>query len=156
MIAIDIPGYGALQLHHLVMDFNGTLAVDGHMVDGVADRLTQLGNHLALHVITADTFGRVQQAASALPCKVHILPQQDQAEGKRDYVHNLGADGIVALGNGRNDRLMLMAAKLGIAVVLAEGAFGQTLSAADIVCTSIDSALDLLCKPLRLTATLRG
>jgi soluble P-type ATPase len=156
MMAIDIPGYGRLQLDHLVMDFNGTLAVDGYMIDGVAARLEQLSHQMALHVVTADTFGRVHQATAALPCAVHILPLEHQAEGKRDFIHSLGVEGTVAIGNGRNDCLMLKAAALGIAVVLAEGAFGQTLAAADVVCTTILDALDLLSRPLRLTATLRG
>jgi soluble P-type ATPase len=51
---------------------------------------------------------------------------------------------------------MLKEAVLGIAVVLGEGAFGQTLLAADVVCTSILDALALLEHPLRLTATLRS
>lgn len=156
MIGIDIPGYGALHLEYLVMDYNGTLAVDGHIVDGVSDRLVLLSDRLDLHIITADTFGLVQQAATDLPCKVHILPQQRQAESKRDYINTLGADRCVAMGNGRNDRLMLKVASLGIAVVLAEGISNDTLTAADVVCTCITDALDLLCEPLRLTATLRG
>jgi soluble P-type ATPase len=60
------------------------------------------------------------------------------------------------VGNGRNDRLMLEAAALGLAVILGEGASSATLAAADAVCLSIADALDLLIHPLRLTATLRS
>ena len=59
------------------------------------------------------------------------------------------------MGNGRNDQLMLEEAALGIAVILEEGAAAVTLSAADVVCTNIVSALELLDNPLRLIATLR-
>jgi soluble P-type ATPase len=44
---------------------------------------------------------------------------------------------------------------LGIAVILQEGTFPGTVSAADVVTHSILDALDLLLFPLRLTATLR-
>jgi len=71
-------------------------------------------------------------------------------------VNHLGAPGTVAVGNGRNDTLMLAAAALGIGVVLAEGAATVALQSADIVCTGILPALDLLLHPLRLAATLRN
>ncbi|MEZ4567516.1 MAG: hypothetical protein R2860_11350 [Desulfobacterales bacterium] len=51
---------------------------------------------------------------------------------------------------------MLRASALGIAVILEEGASAQTLQSADVVCTSIVSALSLLIHPLRLIATLRS
>ena len=59
------------------------------------------------------------------------------------------------MGNGRNDRLMLKEAALGVAVMLAEGVFTETLTAADVVCRDILDALNLLTNPLRLVATLR-
>ena len=62
----------------------------------------------------------------------------------------------VCIGNGRNDRLMLKSAALGLAVVLAEGIAGETIPAADVISRSINDALDLLLNPLRLTATLRS
>ena len=63
---------------------------------------------------------------------------------------------VVAIGNGRNDRLMLEAAGLGIALIQAEGAASETLRRADVVCTSILDALGLLRDPRRLIATLRS
>jgi soluble P-type ATPase len=60
------------------------------------------------------------------------------------------------MGNGRIDVPMLTLARLGIAVVLAEGAAGAALLAADVVCTDIRDALDLLLLPGRLVATLRS
>ncbi|HKJ46485.1 MAG TPA: hypothetical protein VJ991_11715, partial [Balneolales bacterium] len=59
-------------------------------------------------------------------------------------------------GNGRNDRLMLDEAAVGIAVIQKEGASFQSLQAADVICTNIIDALELLVYPKRLTATLRS
>lgn len=155
MIEIHIPGFKHLRLEHLVLDFNGTLAVDGRLMDGIQSRLKTLGRHLGIHVITADTFGGVRKALRGIPCTLHLLPADNQAEGKRDYIRQLGAHRVAAVGNGRNDRLMLAESALGIGVILAEGAFSGTLTSAHVVCTSILDALDLLTHPLRLTATLR-
>jgi soluble P-type ATPase len=57
MIEIDIPGFGELSLEHLVLDYNGTLAIDGYPVPGIEFRLQALSERLKLHVVTADTFG---------------------------------------------------------------------------------------------------
>ncbi|MBM4288786.1 MAG: ATPase P [Deltaproteobacteria bacterium] len=156
MLTFDIPGYKVLRLEHLVMDYNGTLAVDGRLVEGVAGRLETLSRDVTIHVITADTFGLVQQQMAHLPCRVSVLGQEFQAEAKLRYIQELGAEQTVCIGNGRNDRLMLQAAALGLAVILEEGIAGETIQAADIIAKSINDALDLLLNPLRLTATLRS
>lgn len=153
---IEIPGYGTLSINQVVMDYNGTLAVDGVPAAGVQAALEKLAGSLELHVLTADTFGKAAAEMEDMPCHLSILPGGDQTVAKRDYVKHLGAEQTAAIGNGRNDRMMLEAAALGICVLLEEGAAVQTLQSADVVCPSIVSALDLLASPLRLTATLRS
>jgi soluble P-type ATPase len=156
MLEITIPNHPDLRLQHLVLDYNGTLAIDGQLIEGVPARLAALADLLRLHIITADTFGTVRAALGDLPCELAILPtDRPQDAAKRDYVAQLGAESVVAIGNGRNDRLMLQAAALGVAVVQAEGAALDALLAAAVVAPDILSALDLLTHPLRLAATLR-
>ncbi len=139
-----------------MLDYNGTLAVDGGLIPGVKDRLLKLEENLRIHIITADTYGHVRASIGDLKCALHILPPEGQAEAKRDYIRRLNVDRTVCIGNGRNDRLMLKEAVLGIAVILAEGACSSSIASADIVSTSILDALDMLKHSLRLTATLRS
>lgn len=153
---ISIPGHGILDLKYLVMDYNGTLAIDGMLIQGVSEALADLADHLELHVLTADTFGKARSGLENVDCKLSILSEKDQQTGKLQYVQTLGAEKTVSIGNGRNDQLMLNSSALGIAVILEEGAAAQTLQSADVVCTSILSALALLSNPLRLIATLRS
>jgi soluble P-type ATPase len=153
---IAIPGRERLELSHLVMDYNGTLAVDGRLIEGTGEALKRLSTLLDLHVLTADTFGIAEEGLSGIPCRLSILPEFDQQAAKRDYVKKLGGERTAAVGNGRNDRLMLKEAALGIALILEEGACAETLFSADVVCTSILSALSLFENPLRLKATLRS
>lgn len=156
MLTMTIPGWKTLQLAHLVLDYNGTIALDGRLIDGVKARLTALAASLTVHVLTADTFGNVREALGDLPCQLVVIPVDRQAEAKLAYVAALGPDACVCIGNGRNDRLMLQESALGIAVVQAEGAAAQAILAADAVSCNILEALDLLYRPLRLTATLRS
>ena len=156
MIEITIPGHAALRLNHLILDYNGTLACDGTLLTGVRERLIALAPRLGVHVITADTFGSAQAALAGIPCLVKVLPPGGQDVAKLDYVAQLGRKAAACIGNGRNDRLMLHAAALGIAVIGPECAAAEALAAADIVAPNILAALDLLLQPLRLVATLRS
>jgi len=156
MIRAEIPGYGILELEHLVLDYNGTLALDGKLIAGVGERIERLSAAMEIHVLTADTFGSARSGLGDLPCSLVVLPEKDQAQAKLERVRALGAETTACIGNGRNDRLMLKEAALGIAVVLEEGAAREAVEAADIVCTSVEAALDLMVNPLRLVATLRS
>jgi soluble P-type ATPase len=156
MIEIYIPDFGHLRLAHLVLDYNGTLAFDGKLLNGVTDLLGLLAEHLQIHILTADTFGSVHQALAGSDFTVHVLPPGSEEEGKAEYLHQLGSMTSVCIGNGRNDRLMLQEAGLGIAVLGREGAATPALFAADIIIPSIIDALDLLLHPKRITATLRS
>jgi soluble P-type ATPase len=156
MIAVDVPGHRFLELEHLVLDYNGTLAVDGDLLPGVGDLLRELAKDLRIHVITADTFGKAAAGLAGLPVSRVITPHRDQDTAKLDYVVGLGKHAVVAIGNGRNDRRMVEAAALGIAIIQPEGASVETLLKADVACTCILDALELLQFPKRLIATLRS
>ena len=155
MLELTIPGFGRLDLTDAVCDYNGTLAADGLLLEGVQERLQRLSERLRVHVVTADTFGSAAAQLQGLSCALVILDAENQAEAKRDFVQKLGADHVVAIGNGRNDRMMLGAARLGIVVCGAEGAAAESVQASDIVVRDVVEALDLLLKPKRLSATLR-
>ena len=155
MITIDIPDFGPLELEHLVMDYNGTMAIDGDLIEGVANRLESLSSHLKLHVITADTFGKVKAQMKGVPCSVEVLEPGNQDVAKKEFVEKLGATRVMAVGNGRNDAAMLRTARLGVVVIQEEGAAIASLTAADVATPTINDALDLLLNPLRLVATLR-
>ena len=156
MIEIDIPGFASLRLNYLVSDYNGTLALDGHLLPGVGTALRELAASLQIHVITADTFGIAAEELAGLPVQLTITPPQDQAAAKLEFVKRLGADSVVAICKGRNDRLMLEAAAVGIALVQREGVATETLASADLLSASVLDAIELLRHPLRLRASLRS
>ena len=155
MISVTIPGYRTLELSYLVMDYNGTMACDGKLIDGVRELLEKLADDLEIHVITADTFGLAAAELEGTPVLLHVMPEESQDRGKLEYIETLGSDSTVAIGNGRNDKLMLSGAALGVALIQEEGACVETVCAADMVCPDILSALRLLLNGKRLVAGLR-
>ena len=155
MIELNIPGSSTLRLEHLVTDVNGTLALDGVLLDGLIKRIASVRDRLTVHLLTADTHGRQAIIDQQLALTAARLTPGGEAEQKRQYVQKLGADSVIAIGQGANDSLMLEAAALGICVLSPEGSASETLLAADIVVPNIVAAFDLLDKPLRIVATLR-
>ena len=136
----------------LVLDYTGTLSLDGALLPGLAERLTTLAGSIHITVLTADTFGKAKEQLARLPVEVHVIcTGQDKVE----LVSRLGAVRVVVIGNGRNDVPMMTLAGLRIAVIGPEGAATELLTVADIVVTDVRHALDLITNPLRLKATLR-
>lgn len=155
MIEIAIPSRGRLLLEHLVLDLNGTVALDGRLLPGVRERVAQLSQQLTVHLVSADTQGTLEAVAADLAAIAHRLDPGDEAAQKAAFVEELGAGRVVAIGNGANDASMLSRAALGIAVLGPEGLALSCAQAADLIAPSIEAALDLLLRPRRLVATLR-
>ena len=152
----DIPGFGKLDIQYIVSDYNGTLAVDGKLIAGVADLFQALSKQYEIHVLTADTFGIAAEQLDGLPCTLHILPKEEQAKGKLQFVEQLGSKHCIAMGNGRNDRLMLEEAAVGICLMQNEGASRDAIIKSDLVVNSINNACELLLNEKRIIATLRS
>jgi len=155
MIELYIPERGTLNLEHLVLDVNGTLALDGKLIKGVASLLTRLGKQIEIHLITADTHGQQAVIDRQLSLTAVRLKPGGEAEQKADFVRRLGSERVAAIGQGANDSGMLNAAALGIAILGREGLAVTTLQAADLVLPDILTALELFEKPLRIVASLR-
>jgi P-type E1-E2 ATPase len=155
MIELNIPGFGQFQIEHLVCDLNGTLALDGKLLEGIPRILKTLSDRLMVHVLTADTRGNYQTIELQLGLPVSLIQRGKEDLQKAEYVHQLGADKVIAIGQGSNDAGMLQLAAIGICILSNEGTAIQALSAADILAKDIYQALELIEKPLRLVATLR-
>jgi soluble P-type ATPase len=153
-ILIDIPGWRRLALFHLVLDLNGTVALDGALLPGVAQAVGRLAQSLECHLVTADTYGNAADLFGP-GVTVQVIQPGNEGAQKLELVKRLGPDEVVALGNGANDAAMLGASALGIAVLGEEGAAREALNAADLVAPGPLAALQLLLKPDRLRATLR-
>lgn len=152
---ISIPHFKELDLRHIVLDYNGTLAKDGILKVEVKERLKTLCQLLNVHVITSDTFGNVQSQLKDFNLNVNILCSNNHTLEKADYIKELGADTCFAIGNGNNDELMLKCAAVSIALIGDEGCSTKALINSDIVCKEISDALDLLLNENRLIASLR-
>jgi len=153
---LNIPGYGNMDIKHVVFDYNGTIALDGNLIQGVKEEMKKYSDRMNFHVITADTFGFVQKEIKDIDCTLTIIPKKDQAQTKLEYILELGAKHTLAVGNGSNDRKMLKHAGIGIAVLQDEGLACSSLVAADLVVKDILDVFGFFRTKERMIATLRA
>ena len=156
MIEIEIPGRDQpLRITSVVLDYNGTIARDGVLLEAAAERIRRLTGRAAVYILTADTYGTVEAQCSGLGAEVRTFPREGAASCKLDIVRGLGG-GVCAVGNGLNDIEMCRAADLSIGVVEREGLCAALLPHVDVLVTAPEDALDLLLQTNRLRATLRS
>ncbi len=155
-MVFEIPGRETIKIKNVVFDYNGTIAIDGQLIAGVGNRINELAGIINFHVITADTYGSVEKALADINCRIVKISNRKQDDSKLDYLLNLGKETTLCVGNGKNDRLMLKEAIIGIALIQDEGACVESLLAADIVCKSIMDVFAYFKNPKRVKATLRN
>jgi P-type E1-E2 ATPase len=156
MLDLDIPGFGNIKIQHIIFDFNGTLALDGIHIAGVAEALNDLATKFQLHVVTGDSRGTAKEQLASIKAEIVIMPNDNQAIAKANYIIQLDPDHVIAIGNGRNDQQMLQMAHVGIVVLGAEGMSVSALSSADIIAPDILAAIAIVQNEQRLMATLRS
>ena len=153
---LKIPGREQIEIKDVMLDYNGTIAIDGHLIAGADKTINELADIINFHVITADTYGSVKKELANINCKVVKIPEEKQDKSKLDYLLTLGKKTTLCVGNGKNDRLMLKESVLGIALIQDEGLCVEALLAADIVCKSIMDVFAYFKNPNRIKATLRN
>jgi soluble P-type ATPase len=153
---LEIPGRKPIEIENVVFDYNGTVAIDGKLIDGVGEMINELAGDIRFHVITADTFGSVEKELAGVNCRVVKISNDKQDVRKLDYLLGLGKERTLCVGNGRNDTLMLRESAVGIALIQDEGVCVESLLAADIACKSIMDVFAYLKNSNRIKATLRN
>ena len=155
MIVFEIPGKKTYRITNILMDLNGTLAVDGIIPEEVYGRLKRLSEKVNIIILTAGTHGKVDEIKTR-GLKVTLIEKGKEAERKRDYLEKLGKETCAAIGNGANDYLMMKRSALSIGVIYHEGACKKTMDICDVIVNSPEDALDLFLFPKRMVATLRN
>ena len=158
MISIDIPGREhPLEIEALILDYNGTIAKDGALIEGIPERLVKLADAVEVYVLTADTYGTVRGQCEPLGVTIRTFPHAGAAVCKEEIVRELKQSAkVCAVGNGLNDVQMMDAADFAVAVLEAEGMYAGLLPHANVLVRSAEEALDLFLEPDRLRATLRN
>jgi soluble P-type ATPase len=157
-ILMEIPGFGAREIHMIISDYTGTLSCGGRLVPGEREKLIALLGLVDIRVVSSDSFGTAEEELAGI-VKPDILSANRHDVEKQDYVMEFELKHVAAFGNGNNDRLLLKAVKegggLAIAVDNGEGCAVDALLNANLFIVGASNALNLLLEPRSCKATLR-
>lgn len=149
----EIPGQGNVDIKTLILDLNGTLAVNGQLVEGVKEKLDSLKEKgLQIILFSGNTRGNAQQIANELGID---FQQASNAAQKSKLIEKYEPMKCVTIGNGLIDEMILNKARIAIVTIQAEGVHIKSLMAADIAVPNIHDALELLLDEKKIIATLR-
>lgn len=155
MIEIAVPGREIYHIEHILLDYNGTIAVDGLIPWELKPLLCRLSKLCPVTVLTADTHGTAKAQCLPLGLGVETFPKEGAAAFKEAFAKKLGGEKVACLGNGYNDIGMFDACRLSVAVLDREGLCCALLPHATLLCPGAKEALELFLKPQRLVADLR-
>ena len=156
MILYEIPGRDNIEIENIVFDYNGTIAVDGKLIEGIKELINTLARYVDIYILTADTYGTVENECMDIDGKILTFPQDNAGESKKKIVEELGGQRTLCLGNGYNDIPMFEESILSIGIIEGEGASGKLLSKADIVVRNIIEGMNILLNKNMVKATLRN
>lgn len=155
MLEYNIDGREKIIIENLCLDYNGTIAYDGKLIDGVKEKIIELKNKVNIFILTADTYHTVEKQCEELGVTVKTFDKEGASKCKEEIIMSLGKN-TAAIGNGFNDIEMFDKSALSIAVIEKEGMCAKLLTHADIVANSIIDALNLLLDANKIKATLRN
>lgn len=154
MISIQRPGAENLEIHFVLIDFEGTLAMDGRVHPKAKDRINLLSKRTTFYVLTKGDRERVEKVLRKTKAEIIYLTEGNASEEKLALLQRLGPQQTAVIGNGLDDGPVIEQAGLGLCIIGKEGASSGSVVKADVVFTDVLDALEFLLKPLRQRATL--
>ncbi len=154
MILIERPGLTPLEIEFVLVDFDGTLAIDRRVHPKAKDKINLLSKRTDLYVLTTQKKELIEERLRKVKAEFVYFTEGDSSRRKLDLLRQLGPTRCVAIGNGMDDAAMIEEAGIGICVIGKEGSSGEAVKNADLVFTDILDAFDFLLKPLLQKATL--
>jgi soluble P-type ATPase len=154
MISIQRPGMESLDIHFVLIDFEGTLAMDGRVHPKAKDKVNLLSKRVTITILTKSNREKVEETLRKMRAEILYVTEGDSSQQKLNALQRLGAHQTAVIGNGLDDVRILEQAGLGMCVIGKEGASAEAMAKADLVVTHVLDALDFLLKPLRQRAML--
>ncbi len=154
MISIQRPGQPPMDIEFLLIDYEGSLAMDGRIHPKAKDKINLLSKRLKIYIFAKGEREKVEERLRRVKGEIIFLNEGKTSGEKLEVLKKVGLERTVVIGNGVDDPALFEEARLSICVIGKEGAAGEAIKKADLVVTDILNGLDFLLKPLRQRATL--
>ena len=150
---IEIPRGETIEINTIVLDLNGTLSVNGIVLNetkALIEKLKKLRYRIVL--ISGDIRGNAKQISEELKIELFLgTTSIDKAKQMKQF----NKENTASIGNARIDIGTFENSKLSIATLQSEGIHTGILKYVDIVVPSIEDALKLFINTKSLAGTLR-
>ncbi len=154
MISIQRSGMENLDIHYVLIDFEGTLAMDSRVHPKAKEKVNLLSKRATIYILTKSNREKVEKSLRKMKVDIVYVTEGDASQQKLNVLQRLGPHLTAVIGNGLDDLQMMDQAGLGMCVIGKEGSSAEAVAKADLVVTNVLDALDFLLKPLRQRATL--
>ena len=154
MISIQRAGMENLEIQFVLIDFEGTLAMDGRVHPKAKDKVNLLSKRATIYILTKRDRGKVEETLRKMKVEILYVTEGDSSQQKLNLLQRLGSHQTAVIGNGLDDVQIMEQAGLGMCVIGKEGSSAEAMAKADLVVTDVLDGLDFLLKPLRQRATL--
>src|SRR5512136_2415161 len=154
MISIQRPGMESLDIHFVLIDFEGTLAMDGRVHPKAKDKVNLLSKRATITILTKSNREKVEETLKKMKVEILYVTEEDSSQQKLNVLQRLGPHQTAVIGNGLDDVRIMEQAGLGLCVIGKEGSSAEAMVKADLVVTNVLDALDFLLKPMRQRVTL--
>ncbi len=154
MIRIERPGLSPVEIEFVLIDLEGTLAIDRRVHPKAKDKINLLSKRARIYILTKEKKELIEENLRKVKAEIVYFAESGSSQRKLDLLHQLGPARCVAIGNGADDAAMIKEAAIGISIIGKEGSAGEAVRNSDLVFTDILDALEFLLKPLRQKTTL--
>jgi soluble P-type ATPase len=154
MISIQRSGMENLDIHYVLIDFEGTLAMDSRVHPKAKEKVNLLSKRANIYILTKSNREKVEKSLRKMKVDIVYVTEGDASQQKLNVLQRLGPHLTAVIGNGLDDLQMMDQAGLGMCVIGKEGSSAEAVAKADLVVTNVLDALDFLLKPLRQSAIL--
>ena len=147
------PNKETINIENIVLDLNGTLAVNGRVSEKTKQlvlELKQLKYRVVL--ISGDIRGNAAEIAKELDLELFLGAN---SFAKAEQMQRFDKERTAAIGNARIDIGTFQNAKISIATIQSEGIHTGILQYVDVLVPTIEDALGLFIDVKSLEATLR-
>ncbi len=154
MIRIERPELSPVEIEFVLIDFEGTLAIDRRVHPKAKDKINLLSKRAKIYILTKEKKELIEERLRKVKAEIVYLSESGSSQRKLDLLRQLGPARCAGIGNGADDAAMIKEAGIGISIIGKEGSAGEAVRNSDLVFIDILDALDFLLKPLRQKATL--
>jgi len=88
MIELNIPGRGLVSLEYLVSNVEGTLAIDGQLIDGIPRLLNAQHDRLEIHLLTAASHGCQELIDHQLNLQAVRIQPDNESQQKNELLNH--------------------------------------------------------------------